>query len=262
MRISIASYAFHGLLAEGKMDVFGYLESCRYRYGLDAADIWNGMLPTTDEAFVRKVREAMDEKEMVLANLCVDRAHVWDPDPEKRAALRENALAHLRAAVTLGAKTVRIDMGGRSPEMTDEQFDVTVAGFREYAEFAADHGFRTGPENHFGPALVADNQRRLKEAVDSPAYGVLLHVGHWAADAAEGDRLVAPWTIHTHVDANTCRTCVEERMRMLLDEGYGGHWGVEHHSARNEYSEVAWQLAVVRRALVGMRSAGQGASEG
>ena len=39
MKLSIASYSFHGLLDEGKMDVFGYLETIRYRYGLDAADI-------------------------------------------------------------------------------------------------------------------------------------------------------------------------------------------------------------------------------
>ncbi|TFH16903.1 MAG: hypothetical protein E4H02_04320 [Lentisphaerales bacterium] len=28
MKISIASYAFHGLLSEGKMDVFNYSKAC------------------------------------------------------------------------------------------------------------------------------------------------------------------------------------------------------------------------------------------
>lgn len=42
MRISILSYSFRGLLEAGMMDVFGYLETCKYRYGLDAADIWRG----------------------------------------------------------------------------------------------------------------------------------------------------------------------------------------------------------------------------
>ena len=254
MNISIASYAFHGLLDEGKMDVFGYLESSKYRYGVDAADIWNYMLTSTDEGYIRKVREAMDEKEMVLANLCVDSAHIWDPNPDERAKLRENALAHLRAAVILGAKTVRIDMGGQSSEMTDEQFDVTVAGYKEYTKFAADNGFKMGPETHFGPALVAENQKRVRDAVDSPAYGVLLHIGHWVADPDACDKMAAPWTMHTHVDARVCATNVEDRMRMLLDEGYEGYWGVEHHSAKNEYSEVEWQLAVVRQTLVRVRT--------
>ena len=41
--ISIASYSFHGLLEAGMIDVFGYLESCRYRYHLDTADIWSNL---------------------------------------------------------------------------------------------------------------------------------------------------------------------------------------------------------------------------
>ena len=45
MNISIASYAFYGLLKEGAIDLFGYLETCKYRYGMQTADIWNGMLP-------------------------------------------------------------------------------------------------------------------------------------------------------------------------------------------------------------------------
>lgn len=48
MEISIASYSFHGLLRDGMIDVFGYLESSKYCYHVDAADIWNGFLPTTD----------------------------------------------------------------------------------------------------------------------------------------------------------------------------------------------------------------------
>ena len=30
--VSIASYAFHGLLREGAIDVFAYLETVKYRY--------------------------------------------------------------------------------------------------------------------------------------------------------------------------------------------------------------------------------------
>lgn len=256
MKISIASYAFHGLLAEGKMDVFGYLESSKYRYGIDAADIWNGMLVSTDEDYLRKVREAMDEKEMTLANLCVDGAHIWDPDPATRETLYRNALAHLRAGVILGAKTVRIDMGGQASEMTNEQYETIVMRYTEYAQFARDHGFKVGPETHFGPALVMENMAKVYHAVNDPAYGILLHIGHWVPGEEEaGDRMAAPWTMHTHVDANITRTCLEEKMTMLLDAGYEGYWGVEHHSSRNEYAEVAYQIAAVRRVLARKRLA-------
>jgi len=249
VKISIASYAFHGLVAEGKMDVFGYLETCKFRYRVDVADIWNGMLPTTEEDFIRKVREALDEKEMGLANLCVDGAHVWDPDPAARERLHQNALAHLRAAVVLGAQTVRLDMGGRDLTMTEEQFELTAARFREYAEVAADHGFRVGPENHFGPARSKENMLRLRQAVDHPAFGFLLHFGNWAEEPEASDAAVAPWAMHAHISAQITATCLEEKMRMLRDAGYRGYWGVEHHSGKNEYAEVAWQVAEVRRVL-------------
>jgi len=253
VKISIASYAFHGLLAEGKMDIFGYLESCKHRYGLDAADVWNRTLGATDETFVRKVRQAMDEKEMILANLCVDGAHLWEEDPAAREKNYRNALAHLATAEILGAKTVRIDMGGKGNDFTNEQFDFIVKRYREYAQRAYDNGYRVGPETHWGPEVTVEVQRNVREAVNHPGYGILLHVGHWNGGPEmedKGDRMAAPWTMHTHVDARIAGACLEEKMRILLDAGYNGYWGVEHHSGKNEYAEVAWQLAMVRRQLV------------
>jgi sugar phosphate isomerase/epimerase len=58
------------------------------------------------------------------------------------------------------------------------------------------------------------------------------------------------------VDARITRTRLEPAMKLLLDAGYQGYWGVEHHSAKNEYAEVAYQLAEVRRALEKVRQGG------
>src|SRR5436309_558372 len=61
MQVSIASFSFHRSRAAGTVDVFGYLESCRYRYHLDTADIWNVLLGSDpnqylDESFLAKVK--------------------------------------------------------------------------------------------------------------------------------------------------------------------------------------------------------------
>ena len=254
MKISIASYAFHGLVAEGKMDVFGYLETCKYRYHVDRADIWNGMLPTTDDEFIQKVRDEMDARGMVLANLCVDGAHAWDDNPEERERLHQSALAHLNAAVILGAETVRIDVGGeRGGTMSDEMFDHVVKTYRKYAEFAADHGFRVGPENHWGPSRTPDAMLKIVGAVDHPAYGILLHFGGWneeVEDTFAADKAVAPHVMHTHVMHRIVEgPDFEDRLKLLADLDYDGTWGVEHHTAQNEYIEVEWQLGAVKRAL-------------
>jgi sugar phosphate isomerase/epimerase len=250
MKISIISYSFRGLQATGQMNVFGYLETSRYRYDVRAADLWNGSLDNLKTEYITRVRHALEERELTLACLAVDGAHVWDPDPALRERNHQNALAHMDAAERLGAESVRIDVGGRSSEMSDEQFECVVRRFREYAQRAENNGYRLGPENHFGPALVPDNMRRIYEAVGVPAYGVMLHIGHWVDGREdEGDRLVAPWAFHTHIDWRITTTCLSEKMSMLRDAGYKGYWGIEHHTGENEYSEVDVQVAMVRDVL-------------
>lgn len=250
MNISIASYSFHGLLAEGKIDVFGYLESCKYRYGFDAADFWNGLIGTVDEDYITKVKQAVEAREMRVANYHVDGVHLWEDDAQARERNYQGALTHLKIAAQLGAETVRFDTGGKIAPMTSEQRDYLAMRYREYCVFAAEHGFRIGPENHWGLSLIADNMVQLAKAIDHPAYGILLHIGHWEdGDPDGGDRRLAPWTVHTHVDARVTRDRLADRMQVLLDAGYQGYWGVEHHSTKNEYAEVAYQISEVRRVL-------------
>ncbi len=232
------------------MDAFSYLETCRFRYGLRTADFWNGLIGTVETGYLLKVRQAVDEREMQVVNYHVDGVHLWEDDPEARERNHIKGWEHLHAAAALGAKTVRFDTGGKLTAMTPEQLDFLAERYREYCRFAAENGFRIGPENHWGLSLFADNMERLACAVDHPAYGMLLHLGHWEdGDPIAGDRRLAPWTIHTHVDARVSRTDLAERMQVLLDAGYNGCWGVEHHTAQNEYAEVAVQLAEVRRVL-------------
>ena len=114
MQISIASYAFHGLLRLGRMDLFGYLEACRYRYHLGAADIWNGMAVSTDEDYLLSVREALDKRELELANLCVDGAHIWGrTTPAAGRPPAERALAHLHPPSCLAPAPCASTPGGR-----------------------------------------------------------------------------------------------------------------------------------------------------
>jgi sugar phosphate isomerase/epimerase len=244
MNVAIASYAFHGLLRAGAIDLFGYLESCRYRYHLNTADIWNGMLASTEDDYLALVRRALVERELTLVNLCVDGPHIWEDDPQVRERHYQGALRYLRVAELLGARTLRIDAGVREEHFTAEQFETIVARFREYAQRAYDAGFRVGPENHWGAEVVPENMRRLCEAVDHPGFGVLLHFR-----GNEGDAVMAPWAMHTHISWDITEGDLAGRMALLRDAGYRGCWSVEHHSGANEYAEVAIQLAKVRDVL-------------
>jgi sugar phosphate isomerase/epimerase len=263
MRLSVLSYSFRGLLAEGKMDVFGYLETCKYRYNLGAADIWNGFLTSMDEGYLKKVRDALDEREMVLADLCADNVHIWEDDPAARKKNYENALANLKAAEILGARFMRVDAGGRNPTWTSEQFDHIVQRYKEYAQWAHDRGFKVGAENHWGTEGIWANLQKLYRAVDHPGFGISCHIGGWQgtdAEKDEADRLVAPWVYHTHFPWNITEGPLEEKMKNLRDAGYQGSYSVEHHTGKNEYAEVAIQLDRVRAVFDRWRTGETGAS--
>ena len=252
MKVSILSYSFRGLLAEGKIDIFGYLEACKYRYGLGAADIWNGFLASTEEDYLNKVKWGLDERELELADLCIDQAHVWDDDESVRDMNYENARAHLRAAFILGAHFVRIDAGSRRESWSEAEFDFIVSRYREYATFAFDHGFKVGAENHWGPERSWSNLKKLIDAVDHPAFGISCHIGGWTGtpeENDEADRLVAPWVSHTHFPWNITEGHLEAKMANLHQAGYLGYYSAEHHSARDEYAEGAIQIAKIRNVL-------------
>lgn len=275
-KISIASYSFHGLIGKGKMNVFHYLDLLKFRYHVDWADIYtscqnkefvikDSTLESLDHDYLKSVRRHMDSLGMGLANLCVDGPYVWHDDPERRAAHKKRMLEFLKAAEILGAKTVRIDFGGPFPRfedgklimpdlhtMTDEAFEYIVDTFREYCQIVESFGCKIGPENHWGWDRVPGYIKKVREAVDHPAYGHLYHIGNFADDPEEGEAYVIPYTMHTHIHANAI-PAAKEVVRKLALSGYQGTYGVEHHSGKYEAERVEWQLGSLRAIIAELR---------
>lgn len=266
LKLSIGAYSFFNTMRAGKMDIFGYLESVKYRYRLDAVDLWNGFFAAQDESGllilpeeeeIRKIREAIDEKGLTVANIALDGVYLIDQDTDLRERLYQNALLHLRASEILGAKTVRIDIcNNRTEEITEREFDYIVTRYREYCDRAAELGYTVGPENHMGAALNPHLLKRIAEAVDRPNFGILLHLKRWKPEFADGDAIVAPWVVHTHIDAKTVASGdIEVSIRALEQAGYDGHWAVEYNAKENQYAEIEWLLSSIRRKFYQMAEA-------
>lgn len=247
MNISICSYTFHQQTKTGTMNAFGYLEAVKYRYGLPSADFWHGTFASLEEEYLAKLKDALAERELALANICIDRAHIWDNDPAVRTTNAQNAAANMKAAEYLGAQTVRIDAGGTRDERTwsEQQFELIVTQYRAWAQRAYDNGYRIGPENHWGAAMLPENIKKLCEAVDHPGFGILLHAGRWhSADLMAGDELVAPWVMHTHFSPAVSDDATLSTMNALRASGYQGCYSVELVAQR--YSEPAVVIAKLR----------------
>ena len=204
---AVMSYSFHGLRNIGVMDVFGYLETVRDRYGLFTADIWNGMLDSTDPDYIQKVKDAVDERGLTVVNFCCDQAHVWDNDLTTRAENEARAWDYIKVGEILGAKTIRIDVGIREDEPSEEQIDYVVKKYQEYCDAAAKFGAKLGPENHWGASLNPELIETLFRRVDRPNFGLLLHLGDWIGTEEEKDlydRRFAPRAMHIHMNYEHC----------------------------------------------------------
>lgn len=256
LKTAIASYSFHGLLGEGKCDVFNYLNMLRYRYGVDYADIWTGFLPTLDDGFITKVRAELDRKNLTLANLCVDGPHVWMDTAEARDAHKQQMLEYIKAASKLGAKTIRIDFGGTEGHtMPDEAFEYIVNTYREYCAICYDLGMKIGPENHWGWDRVPEYLEKVKTAVDSPAYGHLYHFRNFYDDMERGEELAISYAMHTHIHANSM-PYAKDVIRRLANAGYEGAYSAEHHSGALECERVEWQIATIRGLIAELNAEG------
>ena len=70
----------------------------------------------------------------------------------------------------------------------------------------------------------------------------------------------APYACHTHIAWNIVEGPLVEKLLNLWTAGYPGSYSVEHHTGRDEYTEVAIQLAKVRAVLESFRTGGTGGS--
>jgi len=250
------------MLENGRTDIFTYLNDLKYRYNVEYADIWSGYLVKgwgnydIDGDLLKKVRFSMDEKGITLANLCVDGPHLWMDTEEDRKKNYDGAFNYMKAAVVLGAQTVRIDVGVREDTITDEQFDYVVKVYRDLAKFAKENNMRVGTENHWGASKDPKVLERIYAAVDSDAYGHLFHFGNFFEGLEEeGMETVLKMAMHTHVHANSV-PFAKEYIRRLVNAGYKGVFSIEHHSAKHEYERVAWQLATVRGLITELEEEG------
>lgn len=246
---AVMSYSFHGLLSAGAIDIFGYLESVRYRYALSTADIWNGYFKSYDEDYLKLIKQHVDERGLTVVNLCCDGAHIWDKDADHRAQNEAVAQKCLRAAEILEAKSIRIDAGVWNEDFTDEQLDYVAKKYSEYCKRALAIGAKLGTENHWGATTYRRGMDKLFDAVPDKNFAMLLHLGNWKdGDKDEFDRAMISRAMHIHIDYEHC-VDADRVLPPLMKAGYAGCWTVESHKSVNEYNNVAFQLAQVKRVI-------------
>lgn len=279
MQIGICSFSFHRLLAAGKQDVFRYIEDCK-QLGCTQLDPWNAhlaklrsgddvitaghnpdrssdYLSAADEDYILSVRAAADAAGMPFGTIAVDGAHIYDQNPEARAANRSRAYRWLDIAHKLGARQIRVDAGGPE-EMPADVFAIIQDGYRDLVERGSALGIEILTENHWGPTVLPDNVIRIMEGC--PGVGLLLDTHNWRPDKkAEGRKRCARYARATHVktlnwdaEGNEVGEDVPGAIRTLIDAGYTGAWGIEScPSDGDEYGGARKTIALIERCVAG-----------
>ena len=287
MKLSVTPYTFHQEFYRGEMDVFHLIETIKCRYHLNAVDMWNPQLESiTDEAYLKRVKAALDANDLIVNNYAMDGANLWDPDPEIRKRNVEFYRQNAKAAEILGAKSVKVDTGSHylrhfrfawdkdrkikernygtfaaNPVEDDEYWDQMIYTdemieyfqkvLKEYCDRAANMGYDVYIENHWATMCVASELKKVMDACAHPNLGVLAHLGRWfKGDTLEAEKLIAPYTRYVHVDLGMAEGGIFEHGKPYLDAGFDGYWGVEYTGeGENSYACAEYQLAAIKRLL-------------
>jgi hypothetical protein len=212
-------------------------------------------LSAQEEAYLEQVKRAAEEAGLPFGCIAVDGAQVYEPTPEARRANRAFAYKWLEVAEKLEAAQVRIDAGGPE-DVPEEVLEIIVAGYRDVVARGREKGIEILMENHWGASWIPENVVQIMEAVDG--LRLLFDTDNWAPGMREkGWHTCARYAGATHVktfsfdeDGYESSADIPRAMRILMDAGYDGCWGIEScpHDG-DEYEGVRKTIALVRRVL-------------
>jgi len=278
MRLSIASYSFHRRLEAGQQDMFQYIRDCQ-ALGANVLEPWNShlaplaagdaalkaggrwqdsRLSAGEQAYLEQVGAAARAAGLPFGCLAVDGAHIYEPTPEARQLNQAVAYRWLEAAHQLGASQVRID-AGQADGFGEPAFRIVVEGYRDLIARGRELGLEILFENHWGISHDYENVLKLVAAVEG--LGLLFDTHNWRAgthqiawrQCARFARSVHIKTFRFDEAGNEPSEDLALAIRLLVEAGYRGTWGVESvPEDGDELGAAAKTVALIRRELQGL----------
>jgi sugar phosphate isomerase/epimerase len=167
------------LVRDRTMTVFDWIEMGA-DLPIDGLELYDGFLTSLDEAYLERVRSAIERHKLKMPMLCYS-PDFTQPDAAARRAEVEKQKRMIEVTAFLGGGSCRVLSGQRRPEVSRRQGVEWVVGcIRELLDCAAEKRVVLAIENHY-----KDNywqhpefaQRRevfleIVEQIDSPWFGV------------------------------------------------------------------------------------------
>src|SRR5262249_48688790 len=151
--------------AEGKMDVFRFLDICG-ELGVEGASLHTRSLAGTGKDYLKRIRRAYLDNGLSMSMLTAGGSFAG-PETQHDAQLKSLREA-IEVAALLGAPLLRIFAGSPADESDrDNAFERAARGLRRASEEAAKEGVAFGIQNHNhgGLTQTGDDVLRLYQAV-------------------------------------------------------------------------------------------------
>ncbi|MCC6444100.1 MAG: sugar phosphate isomerase/epimerase [Armatimonadetes bacterium] len=160
------------------------------------------------------------------------------PNEAARNRQIETNLKKMEAAAYLGARVVRMNLGGSGNPQEDDTAGVerVIAAFKEMLPAARRLKVKMTIENHGGVSRTADNILRIIRETDPRWVGSCLDFGNWPDDTLYDEcRKLAPYAYHTHAKAHSFKEDGEDSrldfgriLRMLKAARYKNALSIEY----------------------------------
>ena len=167
------------LVVERSMSVFDWIEMAA-DLPVDGLELYEGFLETLDEAYLEKVRLAIERHHLEMPMLCCS-PDFTQPEAQARGKEIEREKNMIAVTASLGGKFCRVLSGQRRPEISRaEGVRLVVESIRELLECAAQRGIVLALENHYKDnywkypefAQHLDVFVEIVNQIDSPWFGV------------------------------------------------------------------------------------------
>jgi len=230
-------------------DFLSYAERTGFKYvELQISDVWDERSPVSEgEREARKLSESLESHGLKVSALAAGNDFI-QLDPKVIASQAERMENICGIADLLGANTIRTEGGRPKQSVPEDQWvEAISACLKACLDFVEDQDFYLALDNHGLATNDGDRQVAIFEAVGSKHVGANMDVmnyrwfGHDLKTVYRFYRLVAPYTLHTHMkdgfgsrENYVCMPLGEGELDLskaigaLKEAGYEGVWCVEY----------------------------------
>jgi sugar phosphate isomerase/epimerase len=167
------------LVVDRNMTVFDWIDMAA-DLPVDGLEMYDGFFQSLDEAYIDKVRAALEGRNLQMPMLCYS-PDFTKPDPHERhqEVVRQRRMVHLTAR--LGGSFCRVLSGQRHPEVSRQQgVCCVVECIRALLDYAAQKNVVLAMENHYKDnywahpefAQRSDVFLEIVNQIESPWFGV------------------------------------------------------------------------------------------